>query len=411
MNILIIGNTDLHGRKFNGMLLYEKMKSLGSNVEFRVWEKKSNGRSVGKLINLVEWFFIKIAMKLESYLSLQSLLSPLLFILPWKKYYRKADIIHLQMIHFGFFNLFLLPYISRKKIIYWTLHDPWPLSGHCVHPKIAQCQKWLTGCGNCPDLGILFPLRRDTTKNLLRIKRFIFRHSKLVVHVASEFMYASVIKSRMFRNSTIIKIPFGVDIEKYKPGDSDACRRRLGIGQNQFVISFRATNVEFKGIGYILSLMERMEPDPNITILTFNERGLIDKFIGKFKIIELGWLNDDEDLICAYRSSNVFLMPSKAESFGFMAVEAMACGTPVITFNNTALTETVAYGKAGVLVEEGDIEAMKKEIIKLRQNSEYAQNISKKGAEYARAMYDQERYFSDLNGSYRSSYLKKNGHY
>jgi glycosyltransferase involved in cell wall biosynthesis len=99
-------------------------------------------------------------------------------------------------------------------------------------------------------------------------------------------------------------------------------------------------------------------------------------------------------------------MPSKAESFGFMAVEAMACGTPVLTFDHTALSETLGHGEAGLLIHEGDIAAMERSILRLKEDQEFSASVSARGLTFARSNYDQDRYFREIVGLYET--IRKN---
>src|SRR6185503_5321033 len=77
-------------------------------------------------------------------------------LLPWKNQYlthdfvRQADIVHLHNLHGGFFSPAILPALSRAKSIVWSIHDMWPLTGHCYYPDMYECSRWQTGCGRCP---------------------------------------------------------------------------------------------------------------------------------------------------------------------------------------------------------------------------------------------------------------------
>jgi glycosyltransferase involved in cell wall biosynthesis len=204
----------------------------------------------------------------------------------------------------------------------------------------------------------------------------------------------------MFRKSTIHKIPFGVDKEIFHQGDRIASRRKFGIPEGNFVVLFRAASGEFKGLKIIRGVLQNIDGSAT-TIITLDEIGRVDMFLNKFQIIELGWVEDDSFLAEVYTTSDVFLMPSRAESFGMMAIEAMSCSIPVIASNNTALSETVNYGGAGILIDNDDVEAFTREVERLRDDKSYHKEISARGLVFARERYDIVRFNDSIYNVYR----------
>ncbi len=95
-----------------------------------------------------------------------------------------------------------------------------------------------------------------------------------------------------------------------------------------------------------------------ITLLTFNETGLVDQFKDRFQVIDLGWLTDEDQTAEAINAVDIMLMPSIAESFGMMAIESMACAKPVIAFDRTALPETLFAPEGGVTVPSADVNSL-----------------------------------------------------
>jgi glycosyltransferase involved in cell wall biosynthesis len=145
---------------------------------------------------------------------------------------------------------------------------------------------------------------------------------------------------------------------------------------------------EYKGLEYIIKALEILKTSVPITILTFNERGHFNRFLGKHHIIELGWLEDEEETIDAYQASDIFVMPSVAEAFGMMAMEAMACEKPVITFDGTSLPEVIFAPEGGISVPARDVDALASAMCDLIENPEKRIKIGIRARKLAMQHYD-----------------------
>jgi len=365
MNILQLGNTDLVGKRFNGHSLHRYFSDLGINSNHLVWRKYSNDGNTFEFIGIPgKRILNSILIRLEMFFSLQSLISPFTFALLFDKRFKVAEIVHYHLIHTGFFNLLALPILTRLKPSVWTLHDPWAMTGHCIHP-LNGCTRWKTGCGKCPDLNIPLKISFDNTKFIWKLKKFIFSKSKIHIVVASKWMLDMVRESPLMRNFPVSLIPLGIDLSVFRKSDSYLAKHRFGIDSQTLVISFRAVNSEFKGLNYIKSALNNLNVDKKICLLTFNEKGLMDEFRGRFQIVDLGWVDDELLLAQAYNAADIFLMPSIAESFGMMAVEAMACAKPIIVFDKTALSEITFAPQGAIAVPQGDAELLRGAIERL----------------------------------------------
>jgi glycosyltransferase involved in cell wall biosynthesis len=268
----------------------------------------------------------------------------------------------------------------------WTLHDPWAITGHCVHPY--DCARWEYGCGGCPYLETIFAMKKDRTHLMWTIKKYLYHASKIDIIVASKFMYDMAKRSPLLSKFRIHQIPFGLDLEIFRPADSEYAKRKLGIIPGSLVICFRSTNFEFKGLKYIKECLHKLHTDRPVCLLTFNETGQIEELRDKYQIIEMGWVGDNKALAEVYNAADIFLMPSTQEAFGMTAMEAMACGKPVIVFDGTALPETVFAPEGGVAVPQGDVEALLFELEQLINNSEKRLQLGRNALELARRNYN-----------------------
>lgn len=353
LTVTQLSHFDMQGARFNGHDLMQGMQRRGHLCNHLVWFKEGADATTHQISSrrFVHWanrFFSKA----EQIASLQSLLYPWAFGLPFHSLFRRADVVHMHLIHTGYFNLAALPLLSRLKPVVWTLHDPWALTGHCIHPY--DCDRWQEECGSCPNLAAAFAMRRDHTLFMHKTKRRIYAGSDLDIVVASQWMLDSVRKSPLLGNARTHLIPFGIDLNIFSPGEKAYDKATLGIDHDALVVAFRSTSSEFKGLEYIVEALNKVETPKKIAILTFNEKGHLKSLIGRCQIVELGWINEPAELAKALRAADVFLMPSMAESFGMMALEAIACGVPTIVTRGSPMEDFVIDGVNGFSVPRRD---------------------------------------------------------
>lgn len=357
ISILQVGATDEEGSRFNGQDLHKELKLRGFQSQHLVWNKVGNDAETFELKTPGR---IKLQQKLQRFEyqnDLQSLLYPFAFEFPLRKEFQSADVVHYHLIHTGYFSLGALPLLTRLKPSVWTLHDPWAMTGHCVHP--FGCERWKIGCGECPDLNIMFPLKRDNTAFLWKNKNFLYHASKMDIVLASNWMMKMAEQSPLMSNFRLHHIPFGIDTKMFTPGDASERKSRLGIPKENLVIGLRANANDFKGLDYLQEAFENLDLDIPATILVFNQKGHFDQFLGRHHIVEVGWIKESSDFAEVLRVCDLFLMPSTAESFGMMAIEAMACGKPSIVFDGTALPEVTFAPKGALSVARDTNELLK----------------------------------------------------
>jgi glycosyltransferase involved in cell wall biosynthesis len=198
-------------------------------------------------------------------------------------------------------------------------------------------------------------------------------------------------------------IPFGIRADAWLP-DSEriASRRLLGIPEDDFVIFFRATDSLVKGLRYIIEALGSKRPARPTTLLTVDQRGLLGSLSSSYKIVERGWVEDPSLYPRLFSACDVFLMPSTAEAFGLMALEAMAASRPVICFEGTALPSITHAPECGIAVPAGDSDALRCAIDELAGNPEEAHRRGHLGRAIAAEKYDYERYLDSMASLYHS---------
>jgi glycosyltransferase involved in cell wall biosynthesis len=392
LKILYVSSHDLVGQQFNGYLLLNVLRKMGIDARMYVHMYQVNKPDViYHMKNPVAYFLNRVLSRLGKALSLHAILPIHSLDIMKNSFYKEADIVHLQLIHATpFFSLLNLPKMGRQKKLVLTLHDPWMLTGHCIHPM--ECERWMHGCGACPDLKRPFPINRDTTALNWKIKRMVMRRTDIHLVVASQWMDQMAAKSPILSHLPRSIIPFGLDTRVFRPLNKKACKQAFGIPEDSFVVAFRAVpSSPYKCVEYIEKALLNLSTKKPILLITFDAVGLVPNLEEKFKIVELGWVNEPS-IAAALGAADLFLMPSIAEAFGMMAVESMACGTPIIVFEGTALPSIIQAPRGGLAVPAKDWEALKGAIETLIENTELYERLVRNGLEIVNEEYTIDKY-------------------
>jgi glycosyltransferase involved in cell wall biosynthesis len=263
-----------------------------------------------------------------------------------------ADVIDVHCLHSGTFSYLALPALAAAKPVVFTFHDMWPITGHC-HASL-ECARWRSGCGDCPHLGIEPAVARDATALEWRLKRRAFGRADFMIVTPSRWL-ADRVSESMLAGREVRHIPHGVDLEVFHPRDRSACRDALGLPREGVVILCAIEHMDrpLKGAGLLVEALERIpdEERRNCTLLCFGKssRPMIARM--PMPVVDLGYLSHDRVKALAYAAADFVVNPSRAECFGLVALEAMACGTPVVAFGVGGLTELVRPMETGLLAE------------------------------------------------------------
>lgn len=408
LNILEVNNIDLPGRRFNG---YDLLNEINNNSIHRakqiVTYKMSNNKNVitfyknnkqlskeGELLTLE-----------SNLLSVHSQLSITSDILKNSDYFKNADLIHYHLIHNTRLSLSSMIELCSNKPSVWTIHDTWAFTGRCVLPE--ECKKWENGCENCEFLNTLFPLKYDNCHSLWKLKKKVYDNLDIDVIVTTPYMLNMVKSSPLTANFTNVHlVPFGIDLDKFSSKFSkEQAKQKMGINKNDIVLFFRA-QMAMKGTEYIIEALEMLKTDKHITILSCSETGLLKNLENKYSVIELGHI-EDEQMILAYNACDIFLMPSRGESFGMMAIEAMACSLPIIIFNNSALPSVTFAPECGVLVENKDSQKLMEAMKNLIENKAERERRGSLGRKLAEEHYNIKTYHKRLLEIYEKAYERQ----
>lgn len=408
LRLLQISAVDTVGRRFNGLSLRERLREQGIESRHLVWERRGNDEMVRQFLPRPGVRAASAVLQAaESALSLHARWQPQSWLLPADPWFRWADVVHLHLMHTGWFDMDALRRLVRYKPTVWTWHDPWPMTGHCIYP--IGCERWRTGCGACPGLDLPFRMRRDRTAAAFARKRRLYADLDADVVLASEHMMEMARASPLARGLRLHLIPFGVDLAQFSPGAQGPARERLGVRPDRLAIGLRAPfeNVH-KGARDALEAIERLAAPPDtLSIVASQCHGGFGAIMADQQVVALGWVDDDATLLDTYRASDMFLMPSRAEAFGMMAVEAMACGLPVVCYDGTSLPEVTGAPDIGLAVAQGDIDGLARAIRHLAANPEERAARGAAGRRLAEARHDDRGFAVRLAELYREAVARR----
>lgn len=263
------------------------------------------------------------------------------------------NIIHLHNIHGYYINYkILFDFINKHNIpVVWTFHDCWPFTGHCSHYIGYNCYKWISSCNNCP-ARTDYPTSWfvDNSSFNFTLKRSLFtRPKKLAVVTVSNWL-KSVTDQSFFSKYPVTVIYDGIDTDSFRYRQSDL-KVKLGIEGKYVLMSAAANWSTSKGWDDYLKVASQL-PQKYIIILigvtSEQQKTLPPNIIGIQRV------EGKEKLAEFYSIADVLLNLSYAETFGMTTAEAMACGTPGISYNITACPELLTKD-TGLVVEPGDI--------------------------------------------------------
>jgi glycosyltransferase involved in cell wall biosynthesis len=403
MKVLHVTDEDLPARRFNGYDLIDDLAMRGIQGKQAVLRKHSDNPNVVALFAGRGDEDLQYRLReVERRHSVNNLLFPWGRLLAETTEFKGADVVHYHLIHNHVISLYDMKWLFDMKPSIWTFHDPWPVTGHCVHPM--GCEGWLRGCESCPYLDRIFPLAHDHADRVWRAKQRVFADLDLDVVVASTWMLDMVRRSRLTSHFEHVHlIPFGIETRSFvADDDKGSSRQRLGIPQDDFVIFLRASPWEVKGLPHAIDALTAKPPARPTTVLTVDRRGLLKRLGHDYRIVELGWVDDEALYPLVFSACDVFLMPSLAEAFGLMAVEAMAAGRPVVCFEGTALPAVTHAPECGIAVPTGDAAALRAAMDRLAENPSEAARRGRLGRKIVAEEHGYERYLDSMAELYRS---------
>ena len=272
----------------------------------------------------------------------------------------RPDIIHLHNLHNSYINLPLLfKYIKKHNIpVVWTLHDCWAFTGQCPHFTMVKCDKWKTGCHDCPSYREYPQSRIDRTKTMWRLKKKWFTGVENLTIVTPSQWLADLVKQSFLKDYPVKVINNGIDLSVFKPTESDF-RQRYAIGEKKIILGVAFGWGVRKGLDVFIKLAEILDEDKFQIVLVGTDE-TVDKMLPE-NIISIHRTQNQNELVKIYTAADVFVNPTREDNYPTVNMEAIACGTPVITFRTGGSPEALDESTGKVIVAD-DFYALQREL-------------------------------------------------
>lgn len=275
------------------------------------------------------------------------------------------DIIHLHNIHGYYLNIeILFKYLkAANKPVIWTLHDCWSFTGHCTYFDYVGCEKWKTGCHNCPEKNA-YPssLILDNSRSNHISKRNIFTYVNNLTIVTPSKWLANLVKESYLKEYPVKVVNNGIDTETFCPTTNNF-RVKNGLNEKYIILGVASEWNRRKGLKYFHELADTLKEEEVIVLVGLSEKQLKDLHP---QIIGLTRTNNINELADIYSSANIFINPTLEDNYPTTNLESLACGTPVLTFKTGGSPEAIEEN-CGYIIPDKNTKALR-EIIDFDQN-------------------------------------------
>lgn len=286
------------------------------------------------------------------------------------------DIIQLHNIHDHYLNYkILFEYLNKTNTkVVWTFHDCWAFTGHCFHFVQKNCNRWKTICHDCPLKNEYPKTILDRSSKNFKLKRHLFGDCKNLTIVPASYWMSDFVKQSFLKDKRIEVIHNGVDLNMYrscgeKPSTKDGKFRILAVSS-----VWNAGKGEFD-IYKLRKVLSEAEYEITMAGLSYDQ---INSLPSGIKGIQR--TQNINELVKLYSESDVLINPTYADTFPTVNLEALACGTPVITYNTGGSPEAIDE-RTGVVVEQGNVEALAETIRNMKNHPLSSEDCRKRAEE------------------------------
>jgi len=257
------------------------------------------------------------------------------------------DVIWLHNLHGYYINIELLfSYLKTcGKKIYWTLHDCWTFTGHCTHFDYVGCDRWKTGCYNCPQKGE-YPasLLLDNSRKNYEKKKALFTGIPNLTLITPSYWLGDLVKQSFLGQYPVEVVYNRIDLEVFKPTAGEF-RKEYGLEDKKIILGVASVWGDRKGLKDLIQLSEMLDDSYKIVLV-----GLTQQQIEALpeQILGIARTNSVRQLVEMYTAADAFVNPTYEDTYPTVNLEARACGTRVISYDTGGCRETL--GDNDVLV-------------------------------------------------------------
>ena len=265
----------------------------------------------------------------------------------------KPDVVQLHNLHGSYINYPLLfTYFKAEDIpVVWTFHDCWPITGHCVYFDFVGCEKWKTQCYACPQKHthpssyFLDRSRRNYT-----LKKALFTSLPNLTVVPVSNWLSGLVGASYLKEVPRQLIYNGIDTKRFQPKETTIFRKQHGLESAFLILGVANGWTQRKGLNDFVKLGDSLSDDYRIVLVGLNKEQAT-RLPGNF--IPILRTESVEALADVYAACDVYVNPTYEDNFPTTNLEALACGTPVVTYKTGGSPEAIDE-KTGIVVEKGD---------------------------------------------------------
>jgi glycosyltransferase involved in cell wall biosynthesis len=285
----------------------------------------------------------------------------------------KPDLLHFHVVNQRHINFpMLIRYVNKNRIpVVWTFHDCRAFTGGCPYFDEIKCERWKDGCHSCPDKGGIYVKNFENTEWQWTFRKKWFNKIWNLHIVTPSKWLADFVKQSFFKNKKVQVFYNGIDVDAFSSASNYDVYRNYKIDKNKKIVLGCAINWEpRKGLAYFEDLSKRIPSDYQIVLVGGVPQNLKNE-LEKLGIICTGRTKTFAEMVAWYQTASVFVNPTLADNFPTVNIEALASGTPVVTFKTGGSPEAVDEN-TGIVVEQGDIEFLKNAVIEICEKGKNA---------------------------------------
>ena len=322
------------------------------------------------VIAVSSWLDCHIHNRLARYTRLQgtySYIKTMFFLRKVKRF--SPDIIHLHNLHGSFINLKLLfHYIKKHHVsVVWTLHDCWSFTGYCPHFTVEKCDQWKTKCHQCPQK--TFFSIGNGPRRMYGLKKRWFTNIERMTLVTPSHWLAALVKQSFLKDYPVQVIHNGINLEVFKPTQGDFRKKHMISNSKAMILGVSFGWGYRKGLDVFVELSKRLDQEKFQIILVGTDES-VDANLPS-NIISVHRTGNQIELAEIYTAADVFVNPTREDTFPTVNIEALACGTPVLTFRTGGSPESIDE-TCGSVVDCNDVDALEQELVRICTDKPYS---------------------------------------
>jgi len=302
----------------------------------------------------------------------------------------KPDVVALHNLHGYYIHLpTLFDFFSRNKIaVVWTLFDCWAFTGHCSYFDDINCIKWKTHCNKCPKYKNYPSSWVDNSFSNFEEKRRFFTSLQNMEIITHSQWLGDLVQDSFLKEYKVHVTPSAINLDLFKPIDSEL-RIRYKLGEKKVILGCASAWSNRKGYQDFIALSKKLTNDYQIVMIGLNTKEI--KSLPE-NIIGLARTESIEELAQWYTLAYVFVNPTSQDNFPTTNLEALACGTPVITYKTGGSPEAIDE-HTGFVADKGNVDGIVEMVERLKRlNYEEISNACRARAE---RLYDKKTRYLD----------------